>query len=302
MAASAASPVWVSDNGADVSTLYSGGVGSAALTPAALVVSIPHGAPTGVVFNPTMNWVVSSGSSSGPAVFIFASEKGWITGWNPGVPPPAPSTQAQQAVKGEGDSVYKGLAITTGASNYLYAANFGKARIDVFDANFKQLTWNGAFEDPTLPAHYAPFDIANIGGVLYVTYAEQDKHRHDDVKGPGHGYIDVYDLNGTLLRRFASEGVLNSPWGLALAPVGWGAFGGDLLVGNFGDGRISAFDPATGTLLGQLTNSDGNIIAIDGLWGLQFGNGTAGSPQSLLFTAGIAGEAHGLLGKIEPTP
>jgi uncharacterized protein (TIGR03118 family) len=245
---------------------------------------------------------VSSGQASGPARFIFASEAGWITGWNPAVPPPATSTQAQKAVKGKGHAIYKGLTIATGTSNYLYAANFHDGRIDVFDANFNQLDWKGAFEDPNLPKHFAPFNIANIGGNLYVTYAMQDAHREDDVKGAGNGFIDVYDLNGVLLRRFASQGSLNSPWGLAVAPAGWGAFGGDLLVGNFGDGRISAYDPITGSLVGQLMNGDGTVIAIDGLWTLFFGNGTAGSPQSLLFTAGIADEEHGLMGKIEPTP
>jgi uncharacterized protein (TIGR03118 family) len=300
MSASPTSPIWVSDNGTNVSTLYAGAVGGTALKPAALVVKIPGGAPSGQVFNATANWVIRSGSHSAPASFIFASEAGMITGWNSAVPTPAPSTSAQVGVT-VANAVYKGLALTTGAAgNWLYATNFHAGTVDVFDKNFKLLHWAGAFHDAQLPAGYAPFNIANFGGQLYVTYALQKPDKHDDAAGAGHGFIDVYDLKGKLLKRLASRGPLDSPWGLAMAPQGWGRFGGDLLVGNFGNGRISAFDPASGAFIGQLRNADGVAITIDGLWGLMFGNGTAGTPNSLMFTAGIVGEADGLMGMIEP--
>jgi uncharacterized protein (TIGR03118 family) len=301
MAASPTSPVWVSDNGTNVTTLYSGGINGSALKPAPLVVKIPGGAPTGQLFNTTTSWVVKSGGHSAPALFIFAAESGWITGWNPNVPPPAPAGSAQVGVKVPA-AVYKGIAMSTGAGgDWLYAANFHAGTVDVFDARFHEVHWAGAFHDAGLPKGYAPFNIANFGDQLFVTYALQGPGKHDDAKGAGHGFIDIYGLTGKLLRRLVSRGPLNSAWGLAMAPASWGAFGGDLLVGNFGNGRISAFDPTTGAFLGQLRNADGLAITINGLWGLRFGNGTAGTPQSLLFTAGIGDESHGLMGIIEPS-
>jgi uncharacterized protein (TIGR03118 family) len=198
------------------------------------------------------------------------------------------------------NAVYKGLAITTGPSgDFLYAANFHAGTIDVFNGKYKLVHWGGAFHDASIPTGYAPFNIQNISGRLFVTYAKQDAQKHDDVKGAGHGFIDVYDLRGHLLQRLASGGHLNSPWGLAWAPAGFGHFAGDLLVGNFGDGAINAYNPTTGHFDGQLKNEDGNVIAINGLWGLRFGNGVAGTPTTLFFTAGIADEAHGLMGTIE---
>jgi uncharacterized protein (TIGR03118 family) len=302
ISASPTSPIWVSDNGTGLSTLYSGGVAGSAFVPTSLVVKIPGGAPTGQVFNPTTSWVIRSGSHSAPALFIFASESGAITGWNPTVPTPAPSTRAQMGVT-VANAVYKGLAISTGSGgNWLYAANFRAGTIDVFNSSFKLVHGAGAFHDAQIPTGYAPFNIANLGGKLYVTYALQQRDKLDDAAGTGHGFLDVYDLNGKLLKRLVAHGPLNSPWGLAMAPQTWGSFSGDLLVGNFGNGRISAFDPTTGAFLGQLRNARGTAITIDGLWGLMFGNGTAGTPQSLIFTAGIGGEGHGLLGFIEPTP
>ena len=299
MAAGPATPIWVSDNGTDSTTLYKGATHHDRLTPLGLVVSIPGGAPTGQVFNPSDDWVVKSGSSSGPALFIFASENGSIQGWNPGVPPPAPSTAAQNGVTTPG-AVYKGLAITTGSGgDFLYAANFHAGTIDVFNDAFAPLHWAGAFSDPSLPAGYAPFNIQNLGGRLYVTYALQKPDKHDDLAGPGHGFIDVYDLKGTLLKRLVSGGPLNSPWGLEIAPSDFGRFGEHLLVGNFGDGRINVFDVGSGDFDGQLKNEDGDFIAIQGLWGLRFGNGVAGTPHTLFFTAGIADEQHGLMGTIE---
>ncbi|MGH9344941.1 MAG: TIGR03118 family protein, partial [Terriglobia bacterium] len=203
--------------------------------------------------------------------------------------------------------VYKGLAIgNNGSADLLYAANFGLGRVDVFDSTFHATTASGGFHDPSLPAGYAPFDIQNIGGKLYVTYALQDAAKHDDVAGPGHGFVDVFDLNGNLIQRLTSQGALNSPWGLAVAPSGFGEFSGDLLVGNFGDGMINAYDSGTGSFLGTLDNPDGTPIAIDGLWGLRFGSGAQGQAlDALYFTAGIAGpdqiEDHGLFGSLSST-
>ncbi len=299
MAAGPATPIWVSDNGTDVTTLYSGGIAGSQLLPAALVVGIPNGEPTGQVFNPSTDFGVSNGAAHGVPLFIFASESGSITGWNPGVPPPAPSTSAQVGVTVP-NAVYKGLAISTGShGDFLYAANFHAGTIDVFNGSYQLVHRSGDFTDPSLPAGYAPFNIQNIGGRLFVTYAKQDAEKHDDVAGAGHGFVDVFDRHGHLLQRLVSRGALNSPWGLALAPAGFGRFSGDLLVGNFGDGTINAYNPFTGHFAGQLKNEDGNVIAINGLWGLRFGDGVAGSPTTLVFTAGIADEAHGLMGTIE---
>jgi uncharacterized protein (TIGR03118 family) len=298
MAAGPSTPIWVSDNGTDQTTLYSGAIAGSQLLPVPLVVAIPNGEPTGQVFNPSTDFSVSNGPAHGAALFIFASESGSITGWNPGVPPPAPSTSAQVGITVP-DAVYKGLAISTGRHDFLYAANFHAGTIDVFNGSYQLVHRSGSFTDPSLPAGYAPFNIQNIDGKLFVTYAMQDSAKHDDVAGAGHGFIDVYDLRGHLLQRLVSGGALNSPWGLAIAPDGFGRFSGDLLVGNFGDGRINAYNPNSGHFIGQLKNEDGNVIAINGLWGLRFGNGVAGSPTTLVFTAGIADEAHGLMGTIE---
>ena len=202
------------------------------------------------------------------------------------------------------EAVYKGLAIgNNGTANFLYAANFHEGTIDVFDAAYAPATLAGSFSDATIPAGYAPFDIQNIGGVLYVTYALQDADAHDDVPGLGHGFINKFDLNGNFIARFVSRGSLNSPWGLAVAPAGFGAFANALLVGNFGNGRINAFNPATGALLGQLADDSGHAISIEGLWGLKFGNGgSGGDANTLYFAAGIPGpdqlEDHGLFGSI----
>jgi uncharacterized protein (TIGR03118 family) len=291
---------WVSDNGSGVSTLYTGDVGGSQLAKAPLTVTVPGGASTGAVFNGTSDFVIRNGGDSGPAVFLFASENGNITGWNPSLPPPAPSTAAQPAVVIP-DAVFKGLAIgNNGEANFLYAADFHGGQIDVFDAGFHQVQLQGSFTDPDLPEGYAPFNIRNLGGQLYVTYALQDEAKHDDVPGDGHGFIDVFDMDGNLLNRLVSQGPLNSPWGLALAPDNFGEFSNDLLVGNFGDGRINVFDPNDGTSLGQLTDPSGNLVVIQGLWGLTFGNGvSAGESNILYFAAGPDGEQHGLFGSLQ---
>jgi uncharacterized protein (TIGR03118 family) len=296
LAAGPSTPLWVADNHTDVSTVYSGAVNGSIPAIAPLVVSIPGGAPTGIVFNPTSGFVVHNGPASAPAAFIFDSEAGQITAWSPRVPPP---TQAQPVVSTPG-AIYKGLAIATTRKHgtLLYAADFHGAKIDVFDDHFAPLTLPGAFVDRGLPAGYAPFNIQELGGRLYVAYAQQDADAEDEVAGAGLGFVDVYDTRGHLLKRLVSQGQLNAPWGLVLAPRHFGGFGRDLLVGNFGDGKINAYDPRNGHFKGQLANEDGNPIQIDGLWALRFGNGTFGTPNGLLFTAGIADEDHGLLGEI----
>jgi uncharacterized protein (TIGR03118 family) len=253
------------------------------------VVDIAGGAPTGTVFNPTSGFPVNGA----PARFIFDSEVGTITAWNPGT-----GTTAQTVVPSSG-AIYKGLAIATkGNDALLYAADFHGAKIDVFDESFAPVTAPGGFVDPNLPAGFAPFNVQEIAGKIVVAYAKQDEDAEDEVAGAGLGYVDVFDTSGHLLRRLISQGQLNAPWGLALAPKHFGAFSGDLLVGNFGDGAINAYDPRTGEFQGQLRNKDGNPIKINGLWALRFGNGVTGTPTTLLFTAGIADEEHGLFGEI----
>ncbi len=299
LVASATSPWWVADNGTDSSTLYNGSTGAKL----SLRVSVPS-APTGVVFNGGTGFVVTSGSTSGAARFIFATEEGTILGWSPSVAP----TQAVVAVDNSaGGAVYKGLAIaSTAAGDRLYATNFHAGTVDVFDAAYHPVL--GGFTDAALPPGYAPFGIRHLGGTIYVTYALQDADKHDDVAGVGHGFVNAFDTEGNLLRRVASTGRLNSPWGLAVAPADFGTFSGDLLVGNFGDGHINAFDPGhfrgDGELRprGQLHAADGPPITIDGLWAIAFGNGAAAGPtNALFFTAGPFGEAHGLFGKVVVT-
>lgn len=292
------SPAWVADNGTDVSTLYSGAVGSTPVAKVPLTVSIPGGAPTGAVFNGSTGFVVHSGMSSGPARFLFSSEAGTITGWSPAVPPPPTSRQAQTAVTVPG-AIFKGLAIADTATGLqIYATDFHNGAVDVWDANFAPVRRPGAFTDPALPAGYAPFGIQAMTGGILVTYAKQDADAEDEVAGPGKGFVDVYDTGGTLLRRFAARGALNAPWGIAPAPQGFGRASGALLIGNFGDGRINAYDPVSGRFLGALRGEHGRKIAIDGLWALEFGNGVIGTTQTLLFTAGPAEETQGLFGEL----
>ena len=282
-----ATPAWVADNGTDVSTLYSGGVRKSIPVTLPLVVGIPGGAPTGVVFNATPGFKVNGAA----AHFIFDSEAGTITAWNAG-------TQAVTEATTPG-AIYKGLAIASkGGTTMLYAANFHAGTIDVFNDSFAPVTVPGGFADPNLPAGFAPFNIQEIAGRLVVAYAQQDADAEDEVAGAGLGFVDVFDTSGHLLRRLVSQGALNAPWGLAVAPRHFGPFSGDLLVGNFGDGAINAYDPRTGAFRGTLQNKDGNQIKVNGLWALRFGNGVIGTPQTLLFTAGIGDEDHGLFGEI----
>jgi uncharacterized protein (TIGR03118 family) len=295
-------PAWVADNGTDVSTLYSGAVGGSPVNKLGLTVSIPGGAPTGAVYNGSDGFVVHSGGSSGAALFLFSSEAGKITGWSPAVPPPAPSTQAQTAVTVPG-AIFKGLAIADTANGpRLYATDFHNDKVDVWDASFAPVHRPGAFRDRRIPDGYAPFGIETVNGNIVVTYAKQDEDAEDDVSGPGFGFVDVYGTNGALLRRFKAHGPLNAPWGIALAPQGFGRASGALLIGNFGNGRINAFDPVSTKFLGTLRRRNGNAVSIDGLWALKFGNGVIGTPHALLFTAGPDDEAHGLFGELTTVP
>jgi uncharacterized protein (TIGR03118 family) len=267
-----------------------------------LVVTVPPptgsqgpSTPTGIVFNGTSDFVVSAGGVSGPAAFIFATEDGTISGWNPNVNRGA----AILAVPSSG-GVYKGLAeVTSPGGNFIYATDFRNNAVQVFNGSFNLVN---SFTDPSLPPGFAPFGIANINGLLYVTFALQiAPDNHDDQAGPGNGFVDVFNPQGGLVSQFAAQGPLNSPWGLAQAPASFGDFGNALLVGNFGDGAINAYDLATGNLLGQLTNQRGQPLFIDGLWALTFGNGgQGGNPNVLYFTAGLNGESDGLIGDLQP--
>jgi uncharacterized protein (TIGR03118 family) len=292
-------PFWVSDNGTGLSTLYDG---QGNIVPLVVTVPPPAGgttsAPTGTVYNSnSSDFVVSENKKSGGSSFLFDTEDGTISGWNPNVDP----TNAILAVDNSSSgAVYKGLAIATnGSGTFLYATNFHAGTVDVFDKNFAPAKLSGSFSDPSLPKGYAPFGISSIGGNLFVTYAKQDKAKHDDVPGLGHGFVDIFDTNGNLIKRLVTQGQLDSPWGLALAPASFGVFSNDLLVGNFGNGHINAFDPNSGALLGPLMNKKGKADKISGLWGLMFGNGgQAGQKNQLFFTAGPNHESNGLFGMI----
>ena len=298
-------PWWVSNNGTGTATLYDGGG-----VPRSLVVSVTGAggqpaANSGVVFNPTTAFAVSAGGASGPARFLFASEDGTLSGWNPGVPS-ANSTHTVVAVdKSASGAVYKaiGLAVTP-AGPRLYAANFNAGAVEVYDGAFTPVMSPGAFVDPGIPAGFAPFGLQVIGDRVFVTYAKQDAAKHDDVAGHGLGFVSAFGLDGALMGRVASQGKLNSPWGLALAPAGFGRFSGQLLVGNFGDGHIVGYpleggDDEDG---GSYLAGPGGRITIDGLWGIAFGNDAAAGPSTtLFFAAGTDGEQHGLFGRIDFT-
>jgi uncharacterized protein (TIGR03118 family) len=320
----AGSPFWVNDNVTGCSTLYAGDG-----TTIPLQVSIPlpgnvvptgscrpvdpknppsptPAAPTGIVWNPSSAFLVPGTKS--PASFIFATEDGTLSAWTGGLTPPtdavlaADNSASPNAANG---AVYKGLVTGVNVKGvFLFATNFRAGTIDVFgptgpNGMFTPATTDGNFSDPEIPAGYAPFGIQNIGGDLFVTYALQNAQKHDDVAGPGHGFVDVFDTDGHLLRRLASRGPLNSPWGVARASYAFGRFSGDILVGNFGDGRINVFDER-GEFIEQLDGVDGKAIVIDGLWMLTLGGGRTSSSDTLYFTAGPNGETHGLFGTITP--
>jgi uncharacterized protein (TIGR03118 family) len=322
------SDFWISDNNAGVSTLYDS-TGNAN----SLVVSIPTpghplentGTPTGTVFNsdPSGGFTVSGVAKDGttpitkPAVFLFATEDGTIVGWNPQVNPkgfdPTKEKAGTFAIIAKDNSmnpsaangaVYKGMTIATdgGGHTHLYVSNFRSGVVEVYNDDF---TLAGTFTDPELTAKgYAPFNVQELNGQIYVTFAKQNADKHDDVAGPGHGFVDVFNLDGSpalmggTSSRLISRGELNSPWGLAIAPSSFGSLAGSLLVGNFGNGRINAYT-TTGKFIGTLTDSDGEPIQIDGLWALKVGNdGNGGSSQTVYFTAGLDHENHGLFGSL----
>ncbi len=305
-------PLWAADNNAGVATVYAVSPGGTKASKLSLTVTLPGGrastgdgpSPDGQVFNPTTGFVVTSKAGAGPALFIFSAEAGQISAWSPKADPiSATGRSTGQVMFSSRTAVYKGLAIAaTDDGTFLYASNFHDGTVDVFDSNFHRVHLLGNFRDPALPAGYAPFGIQNIDGLIYVTYALQDAQKRDDVAGPGHGFIDIFTTDGLLIKRLASRGHLNSPWGLARAPQSFGRFGGDLLVGDFGDGLINVFNQFSGHFIAQLRDEHHMPISIDDLWGLRFGTATTGGTRTLLFSAGINDEKDGLVGSINAVP
>jgi uncharacterized protein (TIGR03118 family) len=293
-------PWWVNSAGKGLSLLYDGsGVAKT------LVVTVPApppssspSSPTGIVYNPTTAFQIAS---SQPGVFLFATEDGTISGWNPAVD----QTHAVTKVNRSGAAIYKGLALgVINGNNVLYAANFFSGAIEVFDANFNMLTLGAnAFKDAAVPAGYGPFNVQNISNKIYVMWAQQDAAKHDEVPGAGLGYVSVFGMGGTLVGRLQHGTYLNAPWGIALAPANFGALSNTLLVGQFGNGTIVGFDPATFKVKALMKRPNNQNLAIPGLWGIAFGNGSgAGAATNLYFAAGIANEAHGLFGFIAAAP
>jgi uncharacterized protein (TIGR03118 family) len=296
-------PLWVADNGTSVATVYRVSPGGTTAHNFGLTVTTPpaDSNPTGQVFNPTSGFVVKSKAGMGPAFFIFSSEGGQIIAWNPKADPIVNGASTAQVEFSSRTAVYKGLTMgNIGRSTFLYATNFHDNRVDVFDSRFHRVHLFSNFRDGALPPGYAPFGIQEINGFLYITYALQNAEKHDDVAGPGHGFVDIWTNEGILVRHLVIRDGLNSPWGLALAPAGFGPFGGALLVGNFGDGLIHAYGPISGAPHGALLNEMHQPIQIDGLWALLFGTATTGGTGTLLFSAGLNDEADGLVGSINP--
>jgi uncharacterized protein (TIGR03118 family) len=292
-------PLWVSNNGTSTSTLYSAAPGSNTATKVDAV-RVTMDDPTGQVNNPGTGFVLSNGTTSAPARFIFALEGGQIAAWSPQVDALKGPAEIKATTKG---AVYKGLAIaTTRSGDRLYAANFSQNRIDVFDSKFMPVRkphW--AFRDARLPRGFAPFNVQTLNGKIYVAYAKRNPKTNDEIAGVGLGFVDVYTVNGRLITRVASRGTLNAPWGLAFAPDAWGQPRGTLLVGNFGDGKINIFHPKSHggyKFAGQVRNTRGKILAIDGLWALLQGSATTGGTDVLWFSAGPDDESHGLLGQL----
>jgi uncharacterized protein (TIGR03118 family) len=275
-------PIWVSDNGTGVSTLYNPDG-----TARTLIVTVPGkdshhpGTPTGVVFNSTMFFRVTENGNSQPSRFIFVNEDGTISGWNSAL---GGGTNAIVAVHTKGPAVYKGATLGVANNhNFLFVTNFHRGTVETYDENFQQVNPHG-FVDPNIPHDFAPFGIRNFNGQIYVTYAKQAPGKHDDQAGPGNGFISVFDTSGNFVMRLVSHGNLNSPWGLALVE-------GNLWVGNFGDGKINNYDLA-GNFIETLMRADGTPLQFDGLWDLLSG------ADGVFFTAGIADEEHGLFGLI----
>ncbi|HJZ97724.1 MAG TPA: TIGR03118 family protein [Candidatus Solibacter sp.] len=303
---SAGSPWWVNANGTGISELFDGaGQAFPLANPLVVLIPPPSGptpvtpptgaTPTGVVFNGTSDFQIAKDK---PAIFLFVTEDGTISGWNPGVD----LTHAVIMVPSSPGAVYKGATLgQNGGANFLFVANFRGGTVDVYDKTFTQVVLGaGAFLDGTLPAGFAPFNVQNINGNIFVAFAKQDDAKHDEVDGAKLGFVDVFDTAGNLKMRLQHGPWFNAPWGMTLAPDGFGKLSDLLLIGNFGSGRIAAFDPASGGFRGHLNGQRGPLT-IDGLWGIGFGNGAnAGSATTLFFAAGIDSEAHGLFGTITP--
>jgi len=299
LASSPTGPFWFAENARGVSDILDGRG-----TPFSLVAAIPSSAasgsaPSGTAFNGGDGFAIAENGISAPSRFLYVSENGTISGWSMVVDP----TRALLVVDNSGlGADYTGLALGADATgqSFLYAADFGRGTIDVFDQNFKPILRSGSFLDPSLPQDFAPFNVQNLGGLLFVTYARHDASGYAYAAGSGNGFIDVYDTSGALVRRFASQGPLDAPWGLALAPADFGPFGGALLVGNNGDGHINAYDPVSGARLGEVSDANGNPLTILDLWALKFGNGhVGGDANTLFFTAGLDDETHGLFGALQ---
>ncbi len=302
---SAASPFWISDNATGLSTLYTSfGTPNATVKPVvpATGASAAVGSPTGCVSNANATAFFVPGVTGKTATFLFATENGSLSGWSSTVNAGQAIVMVDHSATG---AVYKGLAIATptGGTPRIYAANFNAGTVEVYDQSWQSVSLPGAFADPAVPTGFAPFNIQALNGKLYVTYAKQNSAKHDDVAGPGNGYVSVYDLNGALLSHLISGGNLNSPWGLAIAPTSFGDFSGDLLVGNFGDGAVNVYSPSTGAFIATLQNASGGTIHIPGLWALQVGNGgNGGDTNAVYFTAGPSSETHGLFGSLQAAP
>jgi uncharacterized protein (TIGR03118 family) len=293
----ATTPLWVSNQGTSTSTLYSSAPGSNVVTKSPAVrVTVPL--PTGQVSNPGTGFVVSNATASAPARFIFATLTGQIAAWSPTINPLMGPADIKATTKG---AAYTGLAISP-AADRLFAANFAQGRVDVFDSAFmpvKLSRW--AFRDFSLPHGYAPFNVQTLNDRIFVTYAKPDPKTGRSQAGRGLGYVDEYTVDGRFVTRVASRGTLNAPWGLTLAPTTWGEPTGTLLVGNFGDGRINILRPKSHDrfeFAGQVRNSHGKTLVIDGLWALLPGTATTGGTDTLWFSAGPANETHGLLGQL----
>jgi uncharacterized protein (TIGR03118 family) len=288
-------PLWVSDNGTAKSTLYRGDVGGSPFSIVPLVVGIPGQFPTGQVFNGGGGFNVMQGGKQFSSVFMFAGQTGQITGWNPNL---SPITEAVTAVATPG-AVYNGLAMATAtAGPEIFAANFSQRRIDVFDTNFQPVKVKGAFQDVFIPQDFAPYNVAALNGQIFVTYAKQDQDRVNAQPGVGRGFIDVFTPDGKFVKRLVTVIGLNAPWGLTIAPTGFGDHTGDLLVANHGSGLISTYDANNGQFKGFLLDQNKKVIQIDGLFGLLNGNGVAGDTTSVLFSAGPGMGQHGLIGRL----
>jgi uncharacterized protein (TIGR03118 family) len=286
-------PLWENNQVSGVSNLYSGGAGG--LTKVRSV-PVPNGNLTGIAFNDTADFPVTGSGGTQPARFLFVNLAGEISGWNPTATPDA--AVVRNSVQG---AVYTGLALwRTPLGNFLLAADFAGGKIDVFDSQFRRLTLpEGFFSDPKVPQGFTPYNVFTVGTDVYVAYA-MPSPEGPAVVGPGLGFVNRFTDFGQNLQRLQRRGVLNAPWGFAIAPQSFGRFAGDVLVGNFGDGRITALDPRSGHIEGQLADTQGGPLEIDGLWGILPGTATTGGTDALWFSAGPDHETHGLIGLIRP--